>query len=82
MQADGGLHRSYTDYQLLVAELADIIGMSEADLEGWNGTLDAGRAVKIQQAYPLAFFDRHLRGRRSRLLDGPTPAFPEVRYLP
>ena len=82
VQAVGGLHRSYTDYQLLVAELAQVTGMSEADLEGWNGTLDAGRAVKIQQAYPLAFFDRHLRGRRSRLLDGPSRAFPEVRYLP
>ena len=82
VQADGGLHRSYTDYQLFVAELARILGMSEADLEAWNGTLDAGRAVKIQQAYPLAFFDLHLRGRRSRLLDGPSAAFPEVRYLP
>jgi predicted dienelactone hydrolase len=82
VQADGGLHRSYTDYQLLVAQLARATGMTEAELESWNGTLDAGRAVKIQQAYPLAFFDRHLRGRRSRLLDGPSPAFPEVSYLP
>ncbi|MCU7729760.1 acetylhydrolase [Actinoplanes sp. KI2] len=82
VQADGAVHGSYTDYQLLVAELAPAIGMSEAELAGWIGTLDPARAVRIQQAYPLAFFDRHLRGRRSRLLDGPSAAFPEVRYLP
>ncbi|WP_030440600.1 alpha/beta hydrolase family protein [Actinoplanes subtropicus] len=82
VQADGGLHRSYTDYQLFVAQLARATGMSEAELEGWNGTLDAGRAVKIQQAYPLAFFDLHLRGRDNHLLSGPSRAFPEVRYLP
>jgi predicted dienelactone hydrolase len=82
VQADGAVHGSYTDYQLLVAELARAIGMSQAELTGWIGTLDPARAVKIQQAYPLAFFDRHLRGRRSHLLDGPSPTFPEVRYLP
>jgi len=38
--------------------------------------------VGIQQAYPLSFFDLHLRDRRQRLLEGPSPAFPEVRYLP
>ncbi|WP_055585673.1 hypothetical protein [Peterkaempfera griseoplana] len=31
---------------------------------------------------PLAFFDQHLRHRPQRLLDGPSPAFPEVEFLP
>ena len=43
--------------------------------------LDPTRAVRVQQAYPLAFFDLHLR-RRGHLLDGPSPAFPEVKFLP
>jgi hypothetical protein len=45
------------------------------------GDLDPARAVKIQQAYPRAFFDLHLR-RRGHLLDGPSTAFPEVTFLP
>jgi dienelactone hydrolase len=39
------------------------------------------RAVRIQQAYPLAFFDLHLR-HRGHLLNVPNPAFPEVRFIP
>jgi hypothetical protein len=56
--------------------------MSDEELLSWIGTLDPGRAVRIQQAYPLAFFDLHLRHRRARLLEGPSPAFPEVRFVP
>jgi hypothetical protein len=65
-----------------VPQLAAAVGMSDAELRDWIGTLDPGRAVRIQQAYPLAFFDLHLRHQRQRLLEGPSPAFPEVRYLP
>lgn len=82
IQADGASHRSYCDYQELVRQLAAMVGMSDEELRGWIGTLDAGRAVRIQQAYPLAFFDLHLRHRRQRLLDGPSAAFPEVRFIP
>ena len=82
IQADGALHPSYTDYQVLIAELAPIVGLTTEDLHGWIGTLDPGRSVKIQQAYPLAFFDRHLRHRDSRLLHGPSRSFPEVKFLP
>ncbi|WP_199512027.1 alpha/beta hydrolase family protein [Nucisporomicrobium flavum] len=82
VQADGALHGAYCDHQWLIPQLAAITGMSDEELAGWIGTLDPGRAVRIQQAYPLAFFDLHLRHRRQRLLEGPSPAFPEVRYLP
>ena len=47
-----------------------------------EGLGDPARAVRIQQAYPLAFFDQHLRGRRGHLLDGPSAAFPEVKLIP
>ncbi|BFV55072.1 hypothetical protein KCMC57_up01760 [Kitasatospora sp. CMC57] len=45
------------------------------------GSLDPDQAVQIQQAYPLAFFDEHLRHRPGHLLDGPSPAFPAVTFL-
>ena len=66
---------------MLIPQLARVIGMSDEELQGWIGTLDPARAVRIQQAYPLAFFDLHLR-HRGHLLEGPSPAFPEVTFLP
>jgi predicted dienelactone hydrolase len=81
VQADGAVHPSYTDTQVLIPQLATAVGMSDEELQGWVGTLDPGQAARIQQAYPLAFFDLHLRGRRGHLLDGPSPAFPEVKFI-
>jgi predicted dienelactone hydrolase len=81
VQAAGGLHGSYCDHQWLIPQLAAITGMSDDELAGWIGTLDPAPAVRIQQAYPLAFFDLHLR-HRGRLLDSPSPAFPEVKFIP
>ncbi|SRR6266508_3198163 len=80
VHADGAVHGAYCDHQWLVPQLARIIGMSDEDLAGWVGTLDPARAVRIQQAYPLALFDLHLR-HRGHLLNGPNPAFPEVRFI-
>ncbi|MEO3743770.1 acetylhydrolase [Plantactinospora sp. B5E13] len=82
VRAADGRHLAYTDYQIMLPHLAVAVGMTEEDLEGWAGTLDATRAARIQQAYPLAFFDLHLRHRRQRLLEGPSPAFPGVCYIP
>ncbi|MEU1010312.1 acetylhydrolase [Streptomyces sp. NPDC005890] len=82
VQAEGAVHASYGDNQVLIPQLAVAVGMSDAELLGWIGTLAPARAVRIQQAYPLAFFDLHLRHRRGPLLDGPTRAFPEVTFLP
>ncbi|WP_327003867.1 acetylhydrolase [Dactylosporangium sp. NBC_01737] len=82
IQADGAGHRSYCDYQVIVRQLAAAVGMSDEELLEWIGPLEQARGVRIQQAYPLAFFDLHLRHRRQRLLEGPSRAFPEVRYIP
>jgi dienelactone hydrolase len=81
VQADGAAHPSYCDHQHLVPPIARLMGMSDEEIAGWVGTLDPVRGVRIQQAYPLAFFDLHLR-RRGHLLSGPNPAFPEVRFIP
>jgi len=82
VQAEGAVHSSYGDYQVFFPQLATAVGMSDEELRARIGTLDPARAVRIQQAYPLAFFDLHLRGRRGHLLDGPSAAFPEVTFIP
>jgi hypothetical protein len=82
VQADGARHGAYCDHQWLIPQLATLTGMSAEDRADWIGTLDPARAVQIQQVYPLAFFDQHLRHRRQRLLDGPSRAFPELRFIP
>ncbi|GAA2773879.1 acetylhydrolase [Kitasatospora cinereorecta] len=82
IRADGAAHPSYGDNATLIPQAGRILGLTDRQIQDLVGTLDPARAVRIQQAYPLAFFDRHLRHRRSRLLDGPSPDFPEVAYLP
>ena len=62
-------------------QVAKIVGMSQQDVACYIGTLDPAEGVRILQAYPLAFFDLHLRHRPSRLLDGPSPDFPAVKFI-
>ncbi|MGW1894705.1 alpha/beta hydrolase family protein, partial [Streptomyces sp. NPDC002004] len=82
IQADGAVHFSYGDNATLIPQAGKILGMTDQQIQDMVGTLDPARAVRIQQAYPLAFFDLHLRRRRGHLLDGPSAAFPEVKFLP
>ncbi len=82
IHAQGAVHVSYGDDETLFAQVAKLLGWSGQQLQDTIGTLDPDQAVKIQQAYPLAFFDEHLRHRRGHLLDGPSPAFPAVTFLP
>ncbi|MFD8708412.1 acetylhydrolase [Kitasatospora sp. NPDC059648] len=82
IQADGVRHSSYSDASPLMPQVAGLLGLPDQQVQEMVGTLPADRSVRIQQAYPLAFFDLHLRHRRGSLLDGPSPKFPEVRFLP
>ncbi|GGV63517.1 hypothetical protein GCM10010277_69650 [Streptomyces longisporoflavus] len=82
IQARGAAHISYGDNEALFPQVAKVYGWSRQQLEDVIGTLDPHQAVRIQQAYPLAFFDQHLRHRREDLLDGPSEAFPAVTFLP
>ncbi|MEV7427584.1 acetylhydrolase [Streptomyces sp. NPDC091212] len=82
IEAQGAAHVSYGDNEALFPQVAKLLGWSRQQLQDVIGTLDPDQAVKIQQAYPLAFFNEHLRHRRGHLLDGPSPAFPAVTFLP
>jgi dienelactone hydrolase len=42
------------------------------------GTIDGARAVGIINDYVVSFFDQHLKGQISALLDGPPTDYPEV----
>ncbi|MEU6414304.1 lipase [Microbispora sp. NPDC046933] len=74
-------HGSYTDAEVLTAQAARPLGLTESELAAQIGTLAPERVTAIQQAYPAAFFDLHLR-HRGHLLDGPSPRFPEVTFVP
>ncbi|MFF6972492.1 lipase [Streptomyces sp. SID5473] len=75
----GAAHQSFGDEALILPQVAPLLGMDRATLEGEVGTIPTHRAQAFQRAYPRAFFDLHLRG-RGRLLDGPSRDFPEVRH--
>jgi len=82
LQLNGAEHISFTDSESLAVQAAPILGLSQQQVQDLIGTLDPAEALRIQQTYPLAFFDLHLRHRPSKLLDGPSPDFPDVQFLP
>jgi predicted dienelactone hydrolase len=49
-------------------------------LVGYIGSISPGRGLEISNAYLVAFFDRYLKDIGSDLLQGPSPAYPEVRF--
>ncbi len=67
----GMFHANFTDAPLF-SPLALLVGLS--------GPFDAQQAHSIINAYSLAFFDRHLKGRPAALLDGLAKQYPEVLF--
>ncbi|MFD7593688.1 alpha/beta hydrolase family protein [Kitasatospora sp. NPDC059812] len=67
----GSDHSSFTDLPVLAAQLG---------VAGPVVPIPAQRAEEITRAYVGAFFDLHLRGIPQPLLDGPSPADPEVAF--
>ncbi|MFB7669016.1 alpha/beta hydrolase family protein [Kitasatospora sp. NPDC056138] len=65
----GSNHVNFTD----VPVLAD-----EAGIPGVDGSIPAVRAEQLTRDYVAAFFDKQLKGVPQPLLDGPSPADPEV----
>jgi dienelactone hydrolase len=45
-----------------------------------SGTIDPARALTITKAYVEAFFGEYLEGRKSPLLNGPSPEYPEITF--
>jgi len=70
IEVAGTVHPSFTDVALFADQYGVDIG----------ATTTAQRAQAITRAYVNAFFDRHLRGRPSSLLDAPSSRYPEVAF--
>ena len=68
----GANHASFTDITILAQELGLPL---PTPLGGLRGS-------EITRAYVTAFFDKTLKGRCEPLLDGPSPAYPEVTFQP
>ncbi|MFI2202224.1 alpha/beta hydrolase family protein [Streptomyces sp. NPDC020192] len=68
----GSNHASFTD----IPVLAEKLGIPEPP----GTTLSPQRAVHLTRTYVAAFFDLHLRGIPEPILNGPTSAYPEVRF--
>jgi hypothetical protein len=70
----GAQHYNFFDQALLM----------EPTIPRWfgaTGSLDQTRVLLVTRRYVRAFFDTHLKGARDRLLDGPSPDFPEMRFV-
>ncbi|MFD7300494.1 alpha/beta hydrolase family protein [Streptomyces pharetrae] len=81
LSLERGGHFSYTDFQTLLPTLDAHLDIPAETLEMYIGTVDAERSTAAQRAYLTAFFDRHLRDRPRPLLDGPSPAHPDIRFV-
>jgi Platelet-activating factor acetylhydrolase, isoform II len=78
-------HYSYTDLEEFLSQLR-AAGVISSRLAGRLvtsiiGTIDPAGAVAAERAYIGAFFDLHLRGQASKLLDHPSPDFPDIQFL-
>jgi dienelactone hydrolase len=70
IEVAGTVHPSFTDVGLF----ADQFGVT------LPASTTAERTQAITRAYVNAFFDEHLRGKPSALLDAPSPRYPEVAF--
>ena len=71
LTVDSAGHLGFSD----ISVLADQLGIDDPD-----APLPGARHGEIVRDYVAAFFDLHLRGKPQPLLDGPTPANPEVDF--
>lgn len=81
LRLTGTRHFSYTDYETFMPQVAARLGATDEQLAEFIGPLDGTRAIDVQRRFLLAYFDLHLRGRRAPVLEGPSPRYPEVRFI-
>lgn len=81
LRLTGTRHFSYTDYETFMPQVAVRLGATDEQLAEFIGPLDGTRGIDLQRRFLLAYFDLHLRGRRARILEGPSLHYPEVRFI-
>lgn len=63
--------------------LADVSGLRKSEPKAVDlllGTINGVRSTSILTTYNAAFFDMTLKGKKETLLNGPSAAYPEVRF--
>jgi len=71
-------HGTFSDFPLL----ADLSGIAQvAGASALVGGLDGRRALVLLASYSAAFFRFAFNGKVPALLEGPSPAFPQVSYV-
>ncbi|MEU4928063.1 alpha/beta fold hydrolase [Streptomyces yokosukanensis] len=73
----GSEHASFTDAEALVPQLHLKPSVQTGDI----GSIDPATAIRTNEAYVSAYFDHWLRGRSGRLLDGPSPKYPDMAFV-
>ncbi|WP_342380500.1 hypothetical protein NVS55_12830 [Myxococcus stipitatus] len=76
-RVEGAQHANFGDIQLLmplVRAYAPDFDPASIDL----GPIEGARGYTLSSVYPLAFFDKHLRGLSTPLLNGNSSDYPEV----
>ncbi|TFH08587.1 MAG: hypothetical protein E4H14_06145 [Candidatus Thorarchaeota archaeon] len=72
LYVNGTRHHNFADENLWSPMLRNF---------GLLGSIDGHRMLQILNDYVLAFFDEHLKGIESVLLDGPSTTYPEVLFF-
>lgn len=80
VQIVSGEHMTYSDFSALIKLLRIGASFPEGYLEAVYGTIDGVRAVVVERAYVVAFFDYLLKKKQSSLLDRPSRRFPEITF--
>lgn len=75
-----GRHFSFSDYPAILPQLGAAVPPGFLELA--NGTMPPDEAVAGVRAYLRAFFDLHLKGLPTTLLDTDDPAFPDFERVP
>jgi predicted dienelactone hydrolase len=73
----GSEHGSFTDAEALVPQLH----LAPCERTDDIGTIDPATAIRTDEAYVSAYFDHWLRGRSGRLLEGPSPKYPDMVFV-
>ncbi len=72
---------AYGDAAPLLPQIARLLRLPRSFVTSSPlGTIDPAKTLPAEEAYLSAFFGRWLRGQAGRLLDGPSPYYPEFTF--
>jgi predicted dienelactone hydrolase len=76
LSVKGARHFNFTDLPLrMLPAVRPLFRVA-----GLIGSIDPARGEEVASAYLVTFFDRYLKNQDSGLLNGPSPAYPEVGF--